>query len=314
MKIRITISTGIVLTALSLTLAGCGRNSGEKTYKKAMKTWQKSKSVEDLTEARTLMEQSINKLSENEIKSEAYNNLGLILWELKDPNAAAEAFQNACETSEIVTKSSFNLARAQMEIDDLGNAQISINQFIDKYPTEKCGKALLAALTTTQLNKRGIAFDQGVKILHETVTDYPDYAPPIYSLAALYDTQLNEKEKAAVYYEVYLGLTKGKGEQSEKARAAINRLPIDPQSSIENFKIGQSYYELRKYDPAEKYLKEAIKMGPRLPEAPDAHYMLAKIYVHKKQWAAAENEAQEVSIIDPDRADNLLKEIEAHRN
>lgn len=310
MKIRKIISSGIVLTALALTLAGCGRTSGEQTYKKAMKTWQKSKSVEDLTKARTLMEQSINKLSGNEIKSEAYNNLGLILWELKDPNAAAEAFQNACETSETVTKSSFNLARALLELGDLENAQISIDQFIDKYPDEKCGKTLLATLTTTQLNKRAIPLDQGVKILHETIMDYPDYAPSIYSLAALYDTQLNEKEKAAVYYEVYLGLTKGKGGQSDKARAALNQLPIDPQASIGNFKIGESYYELHKYDQAEKYLNEAIMTR----SLPDAHYMLAKIYVDKKQWAAAESEAQKVRIIDPDRADNLLKEIEAHRN
>ncbi|MBN2684494.1 MAG: tetratricopeptide repeat protein [Pontiellaceae bacterium] len=314
MKIRITTSTGIVLTALLLTLIGCGRNSGEQTYKKAMKTWEKSKNVEDLTEARTLMEQSIKKLSGNEIKSEAYNNLGLILWELKDTKAAAEAFKNACDTSETVTKSSFNLARALLETGDLRNAQISLNQFIDKFPNEKSGRTLLAALTTTQLNKRAIPLDQGVKILHETVMEYPDYAPLIYSLAALYDIQLNEKEKASIYYEVYLGLTKGKGGQSSKARTALDRLPIDPQSSTEYFKIGESYYELRKYDQAVQYLKEALEINRRLPEAPDAHYMLAKIYAGRKQWDDAEYEAEQIGVIDPDRADNLLKEIEAERN
>lgn len=302
-------STGIVLAALLFILMGCGRNSGEQTYKKAIKAWEKGKTVE----ARTLMEQSIKKLSVNEKKSEAYNNLGLILWELKDTKAAEKAFSNAYETSETVTKSTFNLARALFETGDLINAQIALNQFIDKYPNEKCGQTLLAALTTTQLNKRAIPIEQGAKILHETVLVYPDYAPLLYNLAALYDSQLDEKEKASVYYQVYLDLTKGKGGQTAKARAALNRLPIEPQTSKEYFKIGESYYELRKQDQAAQYLKIALEINSRLPEAPDAHYMLAKIYARKKQWAAAKNEAQQVGIIDPDRAATLLKEIEAEQ-
>ncbi|MDA3833510.1 MAG: tetratricopeptide repeat protein [Spirochaetales bacterium] len=310
MKKRIFKPTELVLTALLLALVGCGRNNGEQTYKKAMKTWEKGKTVE----ARTLMEQSINKLSGIEKKSQAYNNLGLILWELKDTKAATEAFKKACETSETVTKSSFNLARALLETGDLRNAQISLNQFIDKYPNEKQAQLLRAALTTTQLNKRAIPIDQGAKILHETVLAYPDYAPGIYNLAALYDSQLDEKEKASVYYKVYLELTKGKGGQTTKARAALSRLPIDPQASREYFKIGESYYELRKQDQAVQSLKDALEINRRLPEAPDAHYMLAKIYARKKQWADAKKEAEQVGIIDPDRAATLLKEIESEQN
>lgn len=295
-------------TALLILCAGCGQN-GERTYKKAMKAWKKG----DTTKARGLMEQSINKLQNTEQKALAYNNLGLILWDLNAEKEASKAFSNARNAAGTITGATLNLAIAQFKQNNLQQAEISLNQFLDKEPENKTALELLNALTMTQLKQRGIRIEQVEQNLQQIITSYPDYTPALFNLASTYDHLLAERAKAAVYYQVYLLTSKNKGKMSQQARMALERNPLDPQTPKENFDTGKAFYELGQHDQATQYLKETLT-NRRFPQAMDARYMLCKIYIMNKQWAAAQGEAAEVAVIDPERAENMRREIHSAQN
>jgi Flp pilus assembly protein TadD len=84
---------------LFATFVGCGGRSGEKEYNRAIEAVADG----DLVRARTHFEKAIRKMSGNEKKSMAQNQLGLVLWQLGEVNAAVEAFNQSCALSESLT-------------------------------------------------------------------------------------------------------------------------------------------------------------------------------------------------------------------
>ena len=86
-------------------LAGCGGNPGEKEYNRAMASWKEN----DLVRAQSQLEKAIRKLSGNEIRSVANNQLGIILWQLEKKDEAIERFAESCRLSDDLTGANLNL-------------------------------------------------------------------------------------------------------------------------------------------------------------------------------------------------------------
>jgi Flp pilus assembly protein TadD len=70
---------------------GCSRQPGERLYHEALVQQQEG----NLIRARTLLEKSIRRRAGSLENAAAFNRLGLLLWEIGDPQAAAEAFSES---------------------------------------------------------------------------------------------------------------------------------------------------------------------------------------------------------------------------
>ena len=293
------------LPLLIVLLTACGQSEGDKAYKKAEKAWKKGK----LGEARTLFEKSAINLTGNEKKSQAFNNLGLVLWESDESEAAIQAFQSASELSGTISGPTLNLAAAQFKAGDLNQAEINLNQFIGKNPHNPAALTLLSAITADRLNQGTLQPEIAEVAFKNALPILPDSPMVLFNLAALYDQKLNQKEKASVYYQAYLKLG-AKGPQSSLAQDALNKITLAENSSETHYQLGLAYFELKQYEQARDSLKNALQINKRNPYA---HALLAQVYCQLKNWDNAEQEAAFVAISAPDTAEKLRAEIEAAR-
>jgi tetratricopeptide (TPR) repeat protein len=242
------IATGTCL--MLATFVGCGGRSGEKEYNKAIEAWQDG----DLVRARTHFEKAIRKMSGNEKKSVAENKLGLVLWQLGEVDAAAEAFNESCALSESLTGANLNLGIALYHAERLDEAEVALNNVLGDNPRNETALSMLGliaaqkrdwagasktisravaarpsdpagqnALVLAELNSNRNT-DLAVSRLSKLVSAYPDYAPAAYNLAAIYDHWLDNQTAATGWYKEYLRKSGPDGSHGEAARQAIARL------------------------------------------------------------------------------------------
>ena len=208
------LSAGVVLT-LAL-FVGCGERSGEKEYNKAVAAWKAG----DLVRARTLFEKSIRKTSGSEKKSVALNQLGLILWELGETEAAADTFSTSCNLTESLTGANLNMAIALFHAGRADEAEVALNNVLGNNPKNETALAMLGLIEMQKRNwarasaeltktvkqnpnspagQNALALAElhthqnsstAVQRLKQIISAYPDYAPAIYNLAAINDQWL----------------------------------------------------------------------------------------------------------------------------
>ena len=230
--------------------AGCGARSGEKEYNKAVEAWKDG----DLVRARTLFEKSIRKTSGNEKKSVALNQLGLILWELGEAEAAAEVFSKSCNLTDSLTGANLNQGIALFHAGRTDEAEVALNNVLGDNPKNETALAVLGMIEmqkrnwagaaqelskTVNLNPRSPAghnalalaelhqhqnSEAAVKRLKQLVSAFPDYAPAAYNLAVIYDQWLNNASAAKSWYQQYLKVAGESGTHTGDAEKAIERL------------------------------------------------------------------------------------------
>ncbi len=226
---------------------GCGGRSGESEFNKAMKAWEKG----NLVQARTLFEKSTARLSGNDKKSLAFNNLGLVLWQLDEPESAANAFSDACTLSETITDARLNLAMAEFHSGRIDDAKLSLGMYLGENPDSKPALALQSLVAAQQRdwakasrilyksaaadprdaaiqNALALAEAKGgqnpapaVTRLKQLIIAHPDYAPALYNLAVIHDRILNDKTAALSYYRGYLKKAGDDGSHVANAQQAI---------------------------------------------------------------------------------------------
>jgi tetratricopeptide (TPR) repeat protein len=232
------------------TFVGCGGRSGEKEYNKATEAWKDG----DLVRARTHFEKAIRKMSGSENKSVAENKLGLVLWQLGEVDAAAEAFNESCALSESLTGANLNLGIALYHAGRLDEAEVALNNVLGDNPKNETALSMLGlmaaqkrdwagasktisravaakpsnpaaqnALVLTELNSNRDT-DLAISRLNKVVSAYPDYAPAAYNLAVIYDHWIGDQTAATGWYQEYLRKSGSDGSHVEAARQAIARL------------------------------------------------------------------------------------------
>lgn len=124
----------------------------------------------------------------------------------------------------------------------------------------------------------------------------PDYAPAQSTIALIYQ-QLEDNDKSKEHYERALELEPdsgsihnnyatllckmGKTKEAEQhfLKAINSRGYQTPAQALEN--LGTCLMQVPEYDSAEKYLRRALRINPRLP---GALYQMARISVEKKHF------------------------------
>ncbi|MDZ8117102.1 tetratricopeptide repeat protein [Pontiella agarivorans] len=260
MKIKNVIFTCTGIFAALVMFAGCGSKTGEKEYAKAMSAWENG----DLVRARSLLEKSINRTSENEKKSAALNELGLVLWELGEADAAAEAFSQSVNLTETLSGANLNLGIALYHSDQLDDAEVALQNVLGAEPKNETALAILGMIelrkrnwagATKELTKSATLNPQdpatqnalALAILHQTkdsnraiarlkqvTAAYPDYAPALYNLASIYEWYAKNTTAAMTYYKQYLAKAGSDGSHTPAANNAIARLGGKPVTSPAN--------------------------------------------------------------------------------
>ena len=247
-KALMIISGGVCL--LFAVFSGCGGNPGEKEYNRAMASWKEN----DLVRAQSQLEKAIRKLSGNETRSVANNQLGLILWQLGKPDEAIERFGESCRLAEDLTGANLNLGAALYQAGRLEQAEFELTKILNETPENATARIFMGlvhmdrqdwqdaareltaglrvrpndpagqnalALTELHLNR---STDTAVKRLTQLLVAYPDYAPAAYNLALIHDRWLNDGKSALGWYRQYLEKAGEQAEQSTAAAQAIARL------------------------------------------------------------------------------------------
>jgi tetratricopeptide (TPR) repeat protein len=228
---------------------GCGRKPGEKLYQEALTEWSKGK----LIRARTLLEKSIQRRAGSAENAEAYNRLGVLLWEMDNPQEAADAFTESCRLDAGQYNALCNLGVALSAQNDFDAAERIFREAAlirpdDPRPpafagviytknqrwseaarnlTLALGKTpndpqMQTALALTELHTLGA--DAALKRLQNVIRQNPDYAPALFNTAAIYRYWVNNSTEAKRWFERYLSKTSSDKAFIAQARAEIQAL------------------------------------------------------------------------------------------
>ncbi len=234
---------------MSVLFFGCGHKPGEKLYYEGLAEWEAGHHVR----ARALLEKSIRRRAGSTENADAYNRLGLLLWEMGKVDSAAEAFNE-----------SWRIDAGQYDVlCNLGVALSAQGDFIGAERAFREG-ALLRSDDPRPLAFAGIAYLQNgkwedarrnlrralartpddpqlqtllaISELHthnavtalqrlQTVTrEHPDYAPALFNTASIHLHWREDPQNAKIFFERYLGKSSGTDTFSALARTQLQAL------------------------------------------------------------------------------------------
>jgi len=316
---------------------GCGERTGEKEYNKAMASWKDG----DLVRAQSQLEKSIRKLSGNEKKSVANNQLGIILWNLGKHGQSVEKFAESCRLAEDLSGANLNLGIALYHAGRLEQAEFEFTNILGEQPSnivaqfflglthmqkkdwKGASKEITAGLRTNPNDAAGQnalalaelhlnnSSDAAVKRLKKLVSAYPGYAPAAYNLAVIYDQWLHNPSAALGWYRQYLAKAGADGPQSEAARQAMTRLDGNASSARSPAQTNPETaarltVEGSQLHAAKKY-SAAIKQYEKAIQADSsqktAHYNMGLSYYALKDYSKAAQSCADALKIDPSFAD-----------
>lgn len=208
---------------------GCEQNPGEKLYRKALSEWDKGNPVR----ARALLEKSIRRRAGQPENAEAYNRLGVLLWEMGNSKEAVQAFSESCRLNPGQYDPLCNLGVALCEQNDLPAAEqtfyeASLLNSKDFRPFAVLGTAcakngrwddairhinlvlkraaddpkLQNALAITELHKGNT--DAALRRLYAVAQKKPDYTPALFNIAAIYQYWVNNPAESKRWLTLYL--------------------------------------------------------------------------------------------------------------
>ena len=313
---------------------GCGGRPGEREYEKAINAWEKG----NLVQARTLFEKAAGRLTANESKAMAYNNLGLVLWELDEPGEAAEAFDSACGLTDSVTEANLNLAIALFHDGQLDKSRLPLNMYLGEHPESKTALALQSLIAAqnqdwaqaARVMGEAAAADpddpaaqndlalaelnhdqnsaQAIARLKQITARHPDYVPALYNLGVIHDQWLQDKPTALGYYRDYLSKAGADASHAQAARNAVERLNAgdtgtsvtDPAAATRFIKEGARLYGEKQYAQAVVQFRKAIEADPSQQKA---YYNLGLANFYLADYQQARQAFMQALNIDPDNAD-----------
>jgi len=232
---------------------GCERKPGEKLYSEALAEWKSGR----LVRARALLEKSIRRRTGSSDNADAYNRLGLLLWEMGEVDSSVEAFNESCRIDAGDYGALCNLGVALSGQNDFEGAERAFREaalmepndprpliyagvaYMQNGKWEDAGRNLRRAisrapndpqlqtlLALTELNTRGTA--AALLRLQSVVRDHPGYAPALFNLASLYRNELQNPTEAKRWFGLYLEKSSGIDKFAAHARAQLQELNDQP--------------------------------------------------------------------------------------
>lgn len=187
-------------------------------------------------------------------------------------------------------------ARVQV---DLQNTQVGMANLIlrpdPRYPAESNGKSgsTASALDLSVPDQARKEFEKGQKLL--TNKDL--------------DGGISHLKKAVEMYHSFpqaltlLGTAYNEKKDWKAAESTLEKATVlDPKNASAYFQWGAALNQTKDYPGAEKALTQGLTLSPDAPEAPAAHYELARAYMAQNNWKEAEPYAAKVVASQPDFA------------
>lgn len=257
---------------------GCSRKPGEKLYTEALAEWKAGNPVR----ARTLLEKSIRRRPGSSENAAAYNQLGLLLWEMGEIDAAAEAFGESCRMKDGQYDALCNLgaalcAQGQFEPAERILREASLMRPDDVRPLAFAGIAYLQnskwddacrnlrrALERTPGDARlenalalaelhAVGAETALARLQTVTARDASCAPALFNTAAIYRYWLKNPVEARRWYERYLQAAVGSNAFTAHARAQIEAMTGGPGE-----KLSFNPPRVRDRKDAEKNFQKAV--------------------------------------------------------
>ena len=314
-------SVNFFLISLVLVLfIGCGNQKGDYEYNKAIK----AKKSGDLARSRSLLEKSLRKTVSPEKQAVIANELGLILWDLKQYKEAHNFFKDALEKSSDFNPSALNYAISLFHEGKIDEAEIIVNNLLTENPNQINALALMGCIkiqqkewdlahkkinvalekdpsnpvlkniwviTKLQIDKN---LDQTGWDLEQLVELHPEYLPARYNLAILYEKWLNDSESAKIHYSYYINHESSDELKLELSEQAIKRLEStiaenlsyssDPIAAKLMEQKGTEAYKNKNYNNAINYFRNALEQEPKRISA---HYNIGLCYYEMNNFNTA---------------------------
>lgn len=228
---------------------GCERKPGEKLYHEALTEWDAG----NLARARALLEKSIRRRTGSAENAEAYNRLGVLLWEMGNPKDAAGAFNESLRMDPGQYDVLCNLGVALSAQNDFTGAEHAfreasliqpgdprplafagvvyaknqrwdeaannLNRALSRTPNDLC---LQTALALAELHTNGA--EAALKRLQAVIKQNPDYAPALFNIASIYRYWLKTQPEAKRGFELYLHRASDSAPFAEQARAQLQSI------------------------------------------------------------------------------------------
>jgi tetratricopeptide (TPR) repeat protein len=319
------------LFILLLLFVGCGNESGEKEYRNALQSLEKN----DLIRARTLLEKSLRETISIPEKIERSNQLGLILWELNEPQLAAQQFQQAISLGANSEDLLLNLAIALLSANQLEEANLLLQNLLNQQPENPTylaltgllnlknnqlplaqkhlqqaqqkatdqSPALLTALPLARLN----AGENPVNVrqqLQAILQAHPNYAPLHYNLAILNLHQLKDLRAAQKNLTTFCQLQTHSTPRRQEAEQLLQQIQLqmqqpdnqpDPAQARTFTQSGTKAFNRQAYAEAIDLFRQAIQLDP---SQADAHYNLSLAHYHLNSFEATINACQSTLNLD----------------
>jgi len=234
---------------IALLFFGCERTPGGKLYSEALSEWRSG----HLVRARALLEKSIRRRAGSLDNADAYNRLGLLLWEMDEIDRSVEAFTESCRIDAEQVGTLGNLGVALSAQNNFENAEQAFREaallepndtrpliytgrvYMQNRKWEDAARSLHRAsgrtpndpqlqtlLALTEFHTRGSA--AALQRLQSVIREYPGYAPALFNLAALYRFELQNPTEAKRWFELYLQKASIVDKFSALARAQLQEL------------------------------------------------------------------------------------------
>lgn len=258
---------------------GCSRKPGEELYNDALQQWKEGNQVR----ARVLLEKSISRRAGSKENADAYNRLGLLLWEMGEVDEAVDAFRQServeagqypvlCNLGiALSAQNNFDAAEqtfreaallhpndprplafagiAYLQNQKWNDAARNLSRALARTPDNP---RLQTAMALAELNTKGIG--AALQRLQNTVREHPDYAPALFNIASLQLSTLNNASEAKQYFELYLEKSSGINRYAALARTRLQA--IDESSSKETLPFTPT--ETRNRKAAETAFQKAL--------------------------------------------------------
>ncbi|HBO88075.1 MAG TPA: hypothetical protein DD620_04950 [Verrucomicrobia bacterium] len=308
----------IGLTTLLLLFVGCGNEAGDREYQKAQKALQER----DLIQARSLLEKSLRETVSIEAKIQRSNQLGLILWQLNEPQTATQHFQKAIELGGSSATLLFNQAVSLLDAGQLEEANLVLQNLQNQNPENPTIHALLGLyhlqkgtliealqyIETAQnknLNHPAlfsahalIRLQNGedpasirAQLDQRTKLD-PAYAPLYFNLAMISKNYLNDLEAVQNYVTIYLASSTQETPRQILAQTMLDEITLQLTQTEQTLNPAQVRSLIQKgteklgsnaYTEAIDLFRQAIKQDPHQR---DAYYNLGLAHYYLNNFTA----------------------------
>jgi tetratricopeptide (TPR) repeat protein len=236
----------LIVTALFF---GCGQKPGAELYDEALTAWEAG----NLTRARTLLETSIQRRAGSIENADASNRLGLLLWELNEPQEAVNAFNESLQINPSQHDVLCNLGVALCSVQNFTEAESAFSKARTLKPDDprplayagivyaknKKWNDALRMLSTAVLQKpndpqlqTALALAElqtgrpgpALQRLENVANNYPDYAPALFNLGAVYRYKIPDQINAKAWFQRYLEKSSGDDAFFDIAHSQIQAL------------------------------------------------------------------------------------------